>query len=358
MRKDFLRYIVGGVISYGIKIALTYAVVNLFSFWYFYAYLISVLFVIVVNFIINSFFIFRVGKFRLDRALKYLVSIFIFNFAEASMVSFLTEIVALYYLASITIAMIVVFVVKFFIYRYFIFNKGTNEGVINNNTYSSDASLGEYSKVYLKGVEKLVVEEYFKPNMKILDLGCGAGRTTRALKDLGYQDIIGVDISDKLIAQAKKLHFDIDFQVGDACRLDFPDNYFDLVFFSFNGIDYIYPESERIEAIKEIYRVLKKDGLFVYSSHNKWNIPRTKISIITLLANTATLKIFTNYRIEHHKMGKLITYYGDIFKERKILDREGFEFCDIYGVGNMARTKNKFLLNFFSKHIMYIFKKR
>ena len=230
------------------------------------------------------------------------------------------------------------------------------EEEINYNTFASEIYLRESDKFYLKDYEKRVIEKYFKKGMKILDLGCGAGRTTRVLKDMGY-DVVGVDIVRELIELAKKNHPHIDFRVQDACQINFPDNSFDLTFFSFNGFDYIYPQERRFQAIREIRRILKKDGLFIYSSHNAWNIPRTKMSIITFFRNLLKLKIFTNYRLERHKMGDLITYYGHPFKEIKNLKKNNFQFVDIFGLGRVKNSKNKFLLGLLSKHIMYIFKK-
>ncbi len=79
--------------------------------------------------------------------------------------------------------------------------------------------------------------------MKILDLGCGVGRTTKPLYDLGY-NVIGVEIIKEMIDLAKKKYPNIDFRVGDACNLKFKDAEFDIVFFSFNGMDYIFPEKK------------------------------------------------------------------------------------------------------------------
>src|SRR3989344_5083903 len=72
-----------------------------------------------------------------------------------------------------------------------------------------------------------------------------------------------------MIEGAKKDNPQMDFRIMSATNLDFPDSYFDCLFFSFNGIDYIYPESRRFEALKEAYRVLKPGGIFILSSHNK-----------------------------------------------------------------------------------------
>jgi ubiquinone/menaquinone biosynthesis C-methylase UbiE len=171
--------------------------------------------------------------------------------------------------------------------------------------------------------------------------------------------VIGIDIAEKLIELGKRKHPDLDLRFGDARRQEFDDNYFDIVFFSFNGLDYLHPKANRMLAIREISRVLEPSGLFVYSSHNAFNIPMTKMSIMTFLTNLLNLRIFTNYRLEKQTMGKLITYYGTIRGEVNDLKKIGFRLIDLFGIGGpTANTKNKIKLNLLSKHILYVFQKK
>lgn len=100
---------------------------------------------------------------------------------------------------------------------------------------------------------------------KILDLGCGEGYNSRIMARKGAK-VIGVDFSKKMIAFAveleKKERLGIDYYVLDACNLHiFKNNTFDIVvcFMTFQDI-----ENYR-DAIKEIYRVLRKHGCFVFS---------------------------------------------------------------------------------------------
>ena len=71
--------------------------------------------------------------------------------------------------------------------------------------------------------EKIFITKYFSKEGKILDLGCGAGRTTIGLFKLGYKDLIGVDLTPSMIEEAmknsSKAGIKVQFEIGDACNL-------------------------------------------------------------------------------------------------------------------------------------------
>jgi ubiquinone/menaquinone biosynthesis C-methylase UbiE len=60
-------------------------------------------------------------------------------------------------------------------------------------------------------------------NGPIADLGCGTGRITQHLHELG-KDVFGVDLSDGMLDQAKKLYPHLDFSQGDITKLDLADD--------------------------------------------------------------------------------------------------------------------------------------
>ena len=70
----------------------------------------------------------------------------------------------------------------------------------------------------------------------VLDFGCGVGRLTRVFAQ-HFERVIGVDISDGMVAKAKKLHAlfpNCQFLVNQYEDLRiFPDNYFDMVYSGF-----------------------------------------------------------------------------------------------------------------------------
>jgi len=128
-------------------------------------------------------------------------------------------------------------------------------------------------KVGLWNSEKVIFEKYISKNDKILDIGCGAGRTTINLYRNGYKNIIGLDLSTNLIKYAKdyvnKNNLDIDFVNGDATKLEYDNNLFDVVIFSYNGMQCIPGKKNRDNVLKEVYRVLKPGGLYIFTAHNR-----------------------------------------------------------------------------------------
>jgi ubiquinone/menaquinone biosynthesis C-methylase UbiE len=105
----------------------------------------------------------------------------------------------------------------------------------------------------------------------MLDIGVGGGRTSPYFMDQ-VREYIGIDYSEQMINVCKTRfssnNKNISFHLCDARSMPiFEDAYFDFILFSFNGIDSISFE-DRIKALREIKRLGKKGGFFIFSSHN------------------------------------------------------------------------------------------
>ena len=100
----------------------------------------------------------------------------------------------------------------------------------------------------------------------VLDIGIGTGRTTGHLarRSAGY---VGVDYSPEMIERARLRFPDETLQVMDARNLSvFPVGRFDIVVFSYNGIDYV-DHQDRLKILGQIHRVLRPGGVFMFSAH-------------------------------------------------------------------------------------------
>ena len=158
-----------------------------------------------------------------------------------------------------------------------------------------------------KALLERVTKEYAGGD--VLDVGVGGGRTVPLLAPKAGR-YVAVDFVPELVAAACRRFPDADIRVGDARDLDFPDASFDLVVFSINGLDAI-SHGDRAVALREIRRVLRPTGAFVFSTHNldgpgprerPWSIPPVSVrqprsSARTLLRRVAKFRTsMANYR--------------------------------------------------------------
>lgn len=133
---------------------------------------------------------------------------------------------------------------------------------MNEDYFSND----EYWKKHIH--EELEIDmwideynEYLKNNGKCLELGCGIGQYSKRLMEYGYE-VISTDISEIALNEVEKFNKNI-LKVDMSKPLPFKDNEFDLVFSNLS----IHYFSEKLtdQLINEIFRVIKKDGLFIGS---------------------------------------------------------------------------------------------
>ena len=144
-------------------------------------------------------------------------------------------------------------------------------------SFTTEKTVSDYTKavkeIGLWESEKMMIKKYFNTENRILDIGCGAGRTTIGLYKLGYHIIEGLDLSEAMIVQArrisKELNYNIIFSVGDAACLGYDGGNFEAVLFSFNGIMQIPGRENRIKVLKEIKRILKPKGYFLFTTHDR-----------------------------------------------------------------------------------------
>lgn len=111
-------------------------------------------------------------------------------------------------------------------------------------------------------IQRLITK--LKPNKKssMLDVACGMGRHSKVLAELGF-DVIGIDLSENSIIEAKKseeenLHF-----FTHDMRLPFFVNYFDFVFNFFTSFGYFKTNREHNNAIRTIAQGLKLNGTLI-----------------------------------------------------------------------------------------------
>jgi SAM-dependent methyltransferase len=98
----------------------------------------------------------------------------------------------------------------------------------------------------------------------ICDMGCGPGHIARFLHDAGT-NVFGLDLSPRMIEEARRLNPDITFRQGNMLALDLPDTLLAGIA-SFYAIVHL-PREALPHVFREMARVLTPDGLLLLAFH-------------------------------------------------------------------------------------------
>jgi ubiquinone/menaquinone biosynthesis C-methylase UbiE len=130
-----------------------------------------------------------------------------------------------------------------------------------NDMYRSEEELWWY-----KGLRQIMLRElkkYLKKEDQVLDAGCGTGKNMEVLLNEGYT-VTGVDLSEDAIKYCLQRGLKSVSQ-GDISQLDFYDNTFNALI-CMDVLGLVDGEGERKAVLKEFYRVLNRDGIFIINS--------------------------------------------------------------------------------------------
>src|SRR5450755_2728943 len=133
------------------------------------------------------------------------------------------------------------------------------------NRWADDGEGAKMERHHLDITEKTMRRMELRPGERILDLGCGSGWATRLLARMvsegpqGFGQVVGVDISDEMIRQARAESKEFDnvmFVVGSSAQIPWEENFFGKVLAveSF----YYYPDQDR--ELAELFRAMAAPG--------------------------------------------------------------------------------------------------
>ena len=132
--------------------------------------------------------------------------------------------------------------------------------------------------------------------MRMLDLGVGGGRTTIHFAPHA-REYHGIDSSAALVEACRRRFAHegwphITWTVADARDLPYESGFFDFVMFSWNGLDLVGDEHDRMRALLEIRRVLAPGRRFFFAAHNLENAlarPKSGRAIVRSVLNPQLL---------------------------------------------------------------------
>ena len=136
------------------------------------------------------------------------------------------------------------------------------------NVYEDETRAESYAKLEFPGDYYLafrdipdLVRKHVRTG-KALDFGCGAGRSTRFIKSLGFE-VIGIDISESMIRSALEADPGGDYRlIRDGEYDQFEKGEFDLVFAAFT-FDNIPGVERRTELIRDLGGLLNDEGKII-----------------------------------------------------------------------------------------------
>lgn len=175
----------------------------------------------------------------------------------------------------------------------------------------------------------------------ILDIGCALGDLGKKVQDsFPGSKIIGIDFILELVFSASHSHRDISFAAAKLPLLPFKDSIFDLVIAS--EVIYYLDDVERIKALENIARLLKKNGLFLFTSALD-NINRR----------------FTRSSAIKYIEGRMVTIinsfeYGLLYRFFLKAAKKGIRLCEKYSGRTNYRGIQQEMLNFNLCSIMAI----
>jgi 2-polyprenyl-6-hydroxyphenyl methylase/3-demethylubiquinone-9 3-methyltransferase len=154
----------------------------------------------------------------------------------------------------------------------------TSQSPVNNRIYhelgerwytakdDSIALLRAESRTRNPWVTREIHKTFSRPNVRVLDVGCGAGFLANHLAREGFE-VTGIDASESSIQVARQYDATgmVNYEVGDAYHLPFDDASFEVVC----AMDFLEHVDAPGRVVDEVARVLKPGGLFFFHTFNR-----------------------------------------------------------------------------------------
>lgn len=136
--------------------------------------------------------------------------------------------------------------------------------IFNSLYLKTDGDVVEDRTITSQEIELFVEILNPSPDSKILDLCCGQGRHSIELARKGFANVEGLDRSHYLIQKAKEIikkeGISVKFKEGDARKLPYQPDTFDIIMILGNSFGYFETVQDDFRVLKEVFRTLKPWG--------------------------------------------------------------------------------------------------
>jgi len=185
---------------------------------------------------------------------------------------------------------------------------------MNNDTsqvrYWNDAAA---SKTFTHPLDVALLQKYIARDARVLDYGCGYGRLCGELHRAGFNNLMGVDFSDAMIARAREALPHLSFDVVTDAGLALPDRSFDAVLLL--AVLTCVPDSAgQLAIVADLHRVLKPGGIVYLSDYPLQTDARNLARYEQHAASVEAYGTFTTDDgavVRHHP----IEWFDELFKD-------------------------------------------
>ncbi|MDG6994574.1 MAG: methyltransferase domain-containing protein [Nitrososphaerota archaeon] len=130
------------------------------------------------------------------------------------------------------------------------------------------AEYAKYRDIHPEVFEALISEGKIASSSRVLEVGCGTGNYMGRLSELIGCQSYGIDPSEQMLSTAREKFPLLSLYTGKAEKLDFGQDYFDLVF----SVDVIHHITDHSSYFREAHRVLKRGGKVCTVTDSEWII--------------------------------------------------------------------------------------
>ena len=199
--------------------------------------------------------------------------------------------------------------------------------------------------------------KYIKPGQKVLDAGCGNGRSYQLLrsKKINY---LGVDNSPALIREAQNKYQFGNFRVMDLTNLECEKDTFDTIF-CIAALQHIPSKKLRFQVLQDFHQILKPNGYLIMTNWNLWQKKyfwqTLKYSLSSLCGKHRELDLKDVYMPWKARFGVVDRYYHAFIARElnKLLQDSGFKIKKSYYVkkGEKSDWRNGYNLCTIAKKV-------
>lgn len=196
------------------------------------------------------------------------------------------------------------------------------------------------------------IKQYLASAQSVLDNGAGPGKYAIELAKLGYNVTLS-DLTPRLVEVAKQKVSELElndqfngFHVLNATHLDgIPDEQFDASLM-LGPLYHLQLEEERVLAVKELYRVTKRDGIVFVAFQSRMRMTITSLQFPQFWKPNDNMDAIQEFKdtgiFNHSDKGRFTgAYYFSIDEIKPFMEKNGFQTIDLIGSSSIGALLNQ-----------------